>query len=235
MMNCDSHLLIEQLKLAEDMGFPQDVVIAAVNMQKKDVDGMYQPFESTNAMLDILNQASGRSETPKMKLSVYNEEDKRTIRRIWSPKSGFNNIKIFSEHSSSYRPITGRSSSVSRSSSFHMGCPRIPRSESQDLSRLMQTFEKERERDKVEVESQFAILKTKIDVLERDKELLVRKERQMHEEVNLLKKSAESHVKDLQELQGQNDHLKQELSEAIGMCDKLVSINMNIYYNKIIV
>lgn len=52
-----------------------------------------------------------------------------------------------------------RAHSVSRSSSFHIGSPRPNRTENDDLFRLIRTLEKEKERDKREVEQQFIRLK----------------------------------------------------------------------------
>ncbi|KAK6053189.1 hypothetical protein COOONC_09305 [Cooperia oncophora] len=111
--------LQSQLKLAKDMGYQEDVVLAALATLEKDKEGLYLPFESTNAMLDVLNNTSVR----------LSSSD--------SLGNGVNDLR------------TNRSPSknVPRSSSFHAGSPSSsPRSE--QLSRLIRTFEREKIRDR---------------------------------------------------------------------------------------
>ncbi|KJH45988.1 hypothetical protein DICVIV_07946 [Dictyocaulus viviparus] len=144
--------LHSQLKLAKDMGYSEDVIIAALESQTKDKEGIYEPFDSTNAMLDILNQASLR---------------KSTNTSLPSNSVGNNIIRLAVLILSPYKSGRNSSKNVPRSLSFHGSSPMFSSSRGDELSRLLRTFEAEKIRDLEAAQSDMVLLKARINDLER--------------------------------------------------------------------
>ncbi|EPB73274.1 hypothetical protein ANCCEY_07644 [Ancylostoma ceylanicum] len=143
-----SNSLQSQLKLARDMGYTEDVIFAALQAQKKDEEGLYLPFESTNAMLDVLNHIS--------------------VRANWSTVNG---VAVDCNDDATQRLDSSSPRVVPRSSSFHVKSPSTSRNE--ELTRLITTFEKERQRDKDAAENHMTSLKeAELQKCEREKEQL---------------------------------------------------------------
>ncbi|PAV58721.1 hypothetical protein WR25_17595 [Diploscapter pachys] len=188
--------VMDQFKKAQEMGFEEGAILEAFNLNCEDRDGVYRPFESANQMLDFLNRASNRS----------NEQQNR-------PKfSVYDSIESSPSSRSSFR-VPNRSA-VSRSSSFHMGSSRLAKSDSHDINRMVMTFEKEKERDKREVENQFSILKTRIHVLEYEKQALKHEKDRVSQETADLRRTVESQQKELA------DHRKRQHDEEIAKKDE---------------
>ncbi|PAV61190.1 hypothetical protein WR25_06829 [Diploscapter pachys] len=195
--------VMDQFKKAQEMGFEEGVILEAFNLNCEDRDGIYRPFESANQMLDFLNRVSNRSneQQNRPKLAVYDSIES-------SPSSR-----------SSFR-VPSRSA-VSRSSSFHMGSSRLAKSDSHDINRMVMTFEKEKERDKREVENQFSILKTRIHVLEYEKQALKHEKDRVSQETADLRRTVESQTSIIQTEREEKERLQKELDEEIQKNDKL--------------
>ncbi|ETN75540.1 hypothetical protein NECAME_03730 [Necator americanus] len=192
--------LQSQLKLARDMGFSDDVIFAALESQKKDAEGLYIPFESTNAMLDVLNHSSAREE--------------------WLTQSTLStecNDIDFTPHRASPR-------NVLRSSSFHVKSPTISRNE--ELSRLLRTFEKERMRDREVAESHTAKLKARINDLERGTEKLKQDEREIQERLQELQNRNDYLTSEIEKSEREKEQLGQTIVELQAVTDRLTLENL---------
>lgn len=110
-----------------------------------------------------------------------------------------------------------RNLSVGRSSSFHLSTPRSTR-DSHDIVRLLATLEREKERDRKEVDSQFTILKNRINHLENEKE-------QCLSEVQELKRLLEDSEQDLKDCKDEMNRLMEERVETADALDKLTIQN----------
>lgn len=189
-----------QLKLAKDMGYTEDVILAALATQDKDKEGMYLPFESTNAMLDVLNHATARVNFAPHSESTTNGQS--------SPRS------------------TSRSSpkAVPRSSSFHGSGSSSPRTE--ELSRLLRTFERERIRDREAADSQLARLKARIHDLERVNDQHQLNEREMRERLHELQRRNESLSSELKKSEREREQLNQTVVELQALTDRLTLENL---------
>ncbi|CAJ0582892.1 unnamed protein product, partial [Mesorhabditis spiculigera] len=200
--------LQDQLRLAKEMGFPDDVIMKALKANST-VPDVYTAFENTNTMLDCLHQVQRDLKNQKLSLSVYGES-----------RHGDNTSKM----------LAPRSASVSRAASLNLGSTgsRGSRSDSHDINRLISTLDKEQERTRKEVESHIARLKERIRSLEYDlqeekteRERAEEKERQM---VNRLK-DEEDNLKSEQE---ENRKLHRELSQNKLDVDKLTLEKLQI-------
>uniref|UniRef100_A0A915AGL0 RING-type domain-containing protein n=1 Tax=Parascaris univalens TaxID=6257 RepID=A0A915AGL0_PARUN len=156
----------EQLKLAKDMGYTDEEIMQAVNLNCAR-DGSYRPFPSTNAMIDMLSRVQRMCETT----SPYNnsmitsadsglELDKSGVHPTLTPTQHHNTAPNFSCFSRVSPPLTPTTAGVRRATSFHSTSPsrsnyddpmsvsihemRYRLSPSQfQLQRLLDAFEKE--------------------------------------------------------------------------------------------
>ncbi|KAJ1360820.1 hypothetical protein KIN20_019904 [Parelaphostrongylus tenuis] len=194
--------LHSQLKLAKDMGYSEEVVLAALESQAKNKDGMYVPFESTNAMLDILNQAALRKSASPLPVNT--------------PGSSINDRKA------------SRSSSrnVPRSLSFHGGSPSLSCPRSDELSRLLRTFEAEKARDLEAAESDMALLKARIHDVERINEQYQRNENELRDCIHELQQRNESLISDLEKCENEKIQLSQTIVELQAVTDRLTLENL---------
>ncbi|KAK5970663.1 RING-type domain-containing protein [Trichostrongylus colubriformis] len=191
--------LQSQLKLAKDMGYQEDVLLAALATQEKDKEGLYLPFESTNAMLDILNSASVRENSSQPRdSSAISLNDPRTNR------SPLKNV---------------------RSSSFHAGSPSSsPRSE--QLSRLLRTFERERIRDREVADTQMARLKARIHDLERVNDHHQMTERDIRDRLHELQRRNDTLAVEHKKSEREKEQLKQTVVELQTLTDRLTLENL---------
>ncbi|EGT42664.1 hypothetical protein CAEBREN_09792 [Caenorhabditis brenneri] len=193
----------DQIKLASEWGYNQEDIIAALKLNSKDGSKEFERFENFDVMLDILNRVSGRGES-------------RSSRKHHSPGDLMStSVTSLHPHSSSSKPHRGVS--VARSSSFHLSTPKSTR-DSHDIVRLLATLEKEKERDRKEVDSQFTILKNRINHLENEKEQLL-------SEVQDLKRSFEESEQDLKDCREEMNRLMEEKIEAADKLDKMTIQN----------
>uniref|UniRef100_A0A8R1HNJ6 RING-type domain-containing protein n=1 Tax=Caenorhabditis japonica TaxID=281687 RepID=A0A8R1HNJ6_CAEJA len=186
----------DQIKLASEWGYNQEEIIAALKANSKEGCKEFQRFENFDVMLDILNKVSGRNS------KKYNPGDLMS-----------SSVTSLHPHSSNPR----RSLSVSRSSSFHLSTPKSTR-DSHDIVRLLATLDKEKERDRKEVDSQFTILKNRINHLENEKE------HNLHEN-QTLKQSLEASDQDLKECREEMNRLMEEKIKTVDELDKLTIQN----------
>nr|CDJ91821.1 major antigen-like [Haemonchus contortus] len=192
--------LQSQLKLAKDMGYPEDVILAAVGTLDRDKEGMYLPFESTNAMLDVLNNTSVRV---------------NTLEPIDSLGSGVNDL----------RTMRSPSKNVPRSSSFHAGSPTTsPRNE--QLSRLLRTFEREKIRDREAADSHMARLKARIHDLERINDQQQMTEREIRDRLQELQRRNETLNVELKKCEREKEQLNQTVVELQALTDRLTLENL---------
>ncbi|CAJ0590176.1 unnamed protein product [Cylicocyclus nassatus] len=196
-----SKSLQNQLKLARDMGYAEDVIFAALETQKKDEEGFYTPFESTNAMLDVLNRTSARVD--------------------WSSHNG-----VVGDRSDHNDQRIGRPSPriALRSSSFHVRSPTTSRGE--NLSQLLRTFERENLKDKEAAESRIARLKTRIHDLERDTEKLKQNEREMQDRLHELQSRNEFLTSEMERAEREKEQLNQTIVELQAVTDRLTLENL---------
>uniref|UniRef100_A0A1I7TYR6 RING-type domain-containing protein n=1 Tax=Caenorhabditis tropicalis TaxID=1561998 RepID=A0A1I7TYR6_9PELO len=194
----------DQIKLASEWGYNQEDIIAALKVNSKDGSKEFERFENFDVMLDILNKVSGRTggDSRSKLLSVFRDLMSTSVTSLHP-------------HSSSSKPH--RSLSVARSSSFHLSTPKSTR-DSHDIVRLLATLEKEKERDRKEVDSQFTILKNRINHLENEKEQLLA-------EVQDLKRSFEESEQDLKDCREEMNRLMEEKIEAADKLDKMTIQN----------
>ncbi|EFP05687.1 hypothetical protein CRE_27504 [Caenorhabditis remanei] len=189
----------DQIKLASEWGYNQEDIIAALKINSRDGSKEFERFENFDVMLDILNKVSGRG-------------DARSSRKHHGPGDLMStSVTSLHPHSSSSKPH--RSLSVARSSSFHLSTPKSTR-DSHDIVRLLATLEKEKERDRKEVDSQFTILKNRINHLENEKEQLI-------SEVQDLKRTLEDSDQDLKDCREEMNRLMEEKIEAADKLDKM--------------
>nr|CDJ83244.1 viral A-type inclusion protein [Haemonchus contortus] len=192
--------LQSQLKLAKDMGYPEDVILAAVATLDRDKEGMYLPFESTNAMLDVLNNTSVRV---------------NTLEPIDSLGGGVNDL----------RTMRSPSKNVPRSSSFHAGSPSTsPRNE--QLSRLLRTFEREKVRDREAADSHMARLKARIHDLERINDQQQMTEREIRDRLQELQRRNETLNVELKKCEREKEQLNQTVVELQALTDRLTLENL---------
>ncbi|VDL64053.1 unnamed protein product [Nippostrongylus brasiliensis] len=189
-----------QLKLAKDMGYQEDVILAALPTLQKDKEGMYLPFDSTNAMLDVLNYTASRGN------GVPSADSLETTLNGHSP------------------PKTDRSAPkvVPRSSSFHGSGNSSPRSE--ELARLLRTFERERLRDREASDSHMARLKARIHDLERINDQQQLTEREVRERLLEQQRRNETLNSELKKSEGEREQLSQTVIELQALTDRLVSL-----------
>ncbi|KAF1751916.1 hypothetical protein GCK72_018470 [Caenorhabditis remanei] len=193
----------DQIKLASEWGYNQEDIIAALKINSRDGSKEFERFENFDVMLDILNKVSGRG-------------DSRSSRKHYGPGDLMStSVTSLHPHSSSSKPH--RSLSVARSSSFHLSTPKSTR-DSHDIVRLLATLEKEKERDRKEVDSQFTILKNRINHLENEKEQLI-------SEVQDLKRTLEDSDQDLKDCREEMNRLMEEKIEAADKLDKMTIQN----------
>ncbi|KAL6742667.1 hypothetical protein Aduo_015795 [Ancylostoma duodenale] len=193
--------LQSQLKLARDMGYTEDVIFTALQTQKKDDEGLYLPFESTNAMLDVLNHIS--------------------VRANWSAVNG---VAVDCSDGATQRIDGSSPRIVSRSSSFHVKPPSTSRNE--ELTRLLTTFEKERQRDKDAAETHMACLKARIHDLEQCAEQLKQNERVIQDRLNDLQGRNELLESELQKSEREKEQLSQTIVELQAVTDRLTLENL---------
>ncbi|CAB3398256.1 unnamed protein product [Caenorhabditis bovis] len=198
--------LHDQIKLASEWGYNQDEIIAALKANTNEHSKEFARFENFDVMLDILNRVSGRhSGSPSKKgLSQPGDMMSTSVTSLYPPNAAPSSIPR-------------RSLSVARSSSFHLATPRSTR-DSHDIVRLLSTLEKEKERDRKEVESQFAILKNRITHLESEKEVYLH-------EIQHLKSTLESQDRELKECREEVARLNEEKTETAETLDKLTIQN----------
>ncbi|WKY12749.1 hypothetical protein Q1695_003949 [Nippostrongylus brasiliensis] len=194
--------LRSQLKLAKDMGYQEDVILAALPTLQKDKEGMYLPFDSTNAMLDVLNYTASRAN------GVPSGDSQETTLNGHSP------------------PKTDRSAPkvVPRSSSFHGSGNSSPRSE--ELARLLRTFERERLRDREAADSHMARLKARIHDLERINDQQQLTEREIRERLNEQQRRNETLNSELKKSEGEREQLSQTVIELQALTDRLTLENL---------
>ncbi|CAP28370.2 Protein CBG08656 [Caenorhabditis briggsae] len=193
----------DQIKMASEWGYNQEDIIAALKENSKDGSKDFERFENFDVMLDILNRVSGRGE-PRSSRKHHHPGDLMST-----------SVTTLHPHSSSSKPH--RNLSVGRSSSFHLSTPKSTR-DSHDIVRLLATLEKEKERDRKEVDSQFTILKNRINHLENEKEQLLG-------EVQDLKRSFEDSEQDLKDCREEMNRLMEEKIEAADKLDKMTIQN----------
>uniref|UniRef100_A0A0K0D7I0 cGMP-dependent protein kinase interacting domain-containing protein n=1 Tax=Angiostrongylus cantonensis TaxID=6313 RepID=A0A0K0D7I0_ANGCA len=134
---------------------------------------MYVPFESTNAMLDILNQAA--------------------LRKSASPFLA-GTAGSCSNNRNSYKASRSSSRNVPRSLSFHGGSLSLASPRGDELSRLLRTFEAEKARDLEAAEGNVALLKARIHDLERVNDQYQQNELELRDCIQQLQQRNESLV-----------------------------------------
>ncbi|VDM70254.1 unnamed protein product [Strongylus vulgaris] len=195
-----SKSLQNQLKLARDMGYTEDVILTALETQKKDEEGFYTPFESTNAMLDVLNRTSARVDWSAHNGTAVDRSDHNDQRIRPSPRVAL------------------------RSSSFHVRSPTTSRGE--NLTQLLRTFERENMKDKEAAESRIARLKTRIHDLERDTEKLKQNEREMKDRLHELENRNEFLTSEMERAEREKEQLSQTIVELQAVTDRLTLENL---------
>ncbi|CAI2353698.1 unnamed protein product [Caenorhabditis sp. 36 PRJEB53466] len=189
----------DQIKLASEWGYNQDEIMAALKTNSRDGSKEFERFENFDVMLDILNKVSGKSGSGKKHCTPGD---------LMSTS-----VTTLHPHSSNPR----RSLSVARSSSFHLSTPKSTR-DSHDMVRLLATLEREKERDRKEVDSQFTILKNRINHLESEKEALL-------QDIQDMKRVLEETENELRDNQEEKHRLMEESIVAADRLDKLTIQN----------
>ncbi|VDL73972.1 unnamed protein product [Nippostrongylus brasiliensis] len=171
-----------QLKLAKDMGYQEDVILAALPTLQKDKEGsrsMYLPFDSTNAMLDVLNYTASRGN------GVPSGDSLETTLNGHSPRS-------------------------------------------EELARLLRTFERERLRDREAADSHMARLKARIHDLERINDQQQLTEREIRERLNEQQRRNETLNSELKKSEGEREQLSQTVIELQALTDRLLQTLENL-------